>query len=98
MNSHTHRFNSSFVNGTTDAGFEAVRDEFERNFTERDAVGAAFSVSHRGRLVVDLWGGHLDRQRTTPWEQDTVTTVFSATKGVTACALALIHSRGFRLG
>jgi len=43
--------------------------------------------------VVDLWGGYLDEARTQPWRQDTVTTVFSTTKGVSATALALAHSR-----
>ena len=82
------------VQGTTDPGFEGVRVEFERNLRERRELGAAFAVSHRGRLVVDLWGGHCDRQRMLPWQRDTVTTVFSTTKGVSALVLALLHSRG----
>lgn len=81
------------VHGTTESGFEGVRYEFERNLADRGEFGAAFAVYHRGRLVVDLWGGHLDKQRTRPWQQDTVTTVFSTTKGVSATALALAHSR-----
>lgn len=56
------------VHGTTDPGFEGVRVEFERNLRERRELGAAFAVCHRGRLVVDLWGGHRDRQQTLPWE------------------------------
>lgn len=81
------------VQGSIAPGFEAVRDAFARNLSERGEVGAAFAVYHRGQKVVDLWGGHLDRGRTTPWEEDTVTTVFSTTKGVAALALALAHSR-----
>jgi CubicO group peptidase (beta-lactamase class C family) len=74
-------------------GFESVRWEFERNFAERGELGAAVAVHHRGRLAVDLWGGHLDKARRTPWAEDTVTTVFSTTKGVASLALALAHSR-----
>ncbi|MGO9507484.1 MAG: serine hydrolase, partial [Mycobacterium sp.] len=45
--------------------------------------GAAVSVYHRGRLVVDLWGGvrGLDR---VPWTRDTLAMCWSTTKGVVA--------------
>jgi len=83
----------SEIHGTTAPGFEAVRYEFENNLQFRGELGAAFAVYHRGRLVVDLWGGHHDRRRTRPWQRDSVTTVFSTTKGISALALALAHSR-----
>lgn len=86
--------NASTVHGTVAPGFEAVRREFEHNFTYRKELGAAFSVYHRGHKVVDLWGGHLDKKRETPWQEDTVTTVFSSTKGISALTLAHAHSRG----
>jgi len=38
-------------------GFEEVRAEFERNFAERDEIGAAVAAYWRGEKVVDLWGG-----------------------------------------
>ncbi len=84
----------STLQGTVAPGFEAVRFEFERNFTDRGELGAAFAVYHRGKKVVDLWGGHRDRNRTSPWEEDTLTTIFSSTKGIAALTLALAHSRG----
>jgi len=82
------------VHGHVEPGFESVRHEFERNFADRGELGAAFAVEHRGRLVVDLWGGHLDKKRRVPWREDTVTTVFSTTKGISSLAMALAHSRG----
>jgi CubicO group peptidase (beta-lactamase class C family) len=82
------------LGGSVEAGFEGVQYEFERNFSDRDELGAAFAVYHRGRKVVDLWGGYRDRKLKTPWLSDSVTTVFSTTKGITALALALAHSRG----
>lgn len=88
------RPSSDIVHGTTEPGFEGVRYEFEHNLTHRGELGAAFSVYHRGKMVVDLWGGHLDRKRETPWQADTLTTVFSTTKGIAAATLALAHSRG----
>lgn len=38
------------------SGFEKVREEFERNFAERDEIGAAVAAYWRGEAVVDLWG------------------------------------------
>jgi len=88
------RSTSPLVAGTVEPGFESVLFEFERNFTDRKELGAAFAVYHRGKKVVDLWGGYRDRARTSPWEADTLTTIFSSTKGIASLTLALAHSRG----
>lgn len=75
------------LHGWTADGFEGVRDVFARNFENGSEVGAAFSAYHRGRKVVDLWGGIADQDTGAPWEEDTLALVFSTTKGVTAiCA------------
>lgn len=75
------------IDGWVAPGFEGVRDAFRRNFDEGREVGAAFSAFHRGRKVVDLWGGVADQDSGTPWEEDTLMLVFSTTKGMTAvCA------------
>jgi CubicO group peptidase (beta-lactamase class C family) len=47
-----------------------------------------------GRLVVDLWGGYRDGRTKDPWEVDTMVSVFSATKGMAAAAMAVAHTRG----
>lgn len=45
---------------------------------------------HEGRAVVDVWGGTADRRTATAWEADTVSVVYSCTKGATAlCAHVL---------
>ena len=80
--------------GEVAPGFEAVRDEFARNFRERRELGAAVAAYHRGEKVVDLWGGYRDRQRETPWDRDTMVLVFSTSKGLAAMCIALAHSRG----
>lgn len=82
------------VRGEVEPGYGEVADEFRRNFTERKELGAACAVVVDGRLVVDLWGGHRDKRRTKTWVRDTLVTVFSTTKGMTAAAMALAHSRG----
>jgi CubicO group peptidase (beta-lactamase class C family) len=74
------------IEGWVAPGFEAVRTAFEKNFEHGD-VGAAYAAYHRGRQVVDLWGGVADITTGRPWAQDTMVVVFSTTKGVTAmCA------------
>lgn len=82
------------VHGDVDEGFGPVADAFRANFEDRAELGAACAVVVDGRSVVDLWGGHRDRARTRPWDRDTMVTVFSATKGLCAAAMAVAHSRG----
>jgi CubicO group peptidase (beta-lactamase class C family) len=78
---------SGQVEGWTDPEFEPVRDAFVRNFEKGDEVGAAFAAYHRGRKVVDLWGGIANTETGAPWEEDTIVLVYSTTKGITAmCA------------
>jgi CubicO group peptidase (beta-lactamase class C family) len=47
-----------------------------------------------GEPVVDLWGGHLDEARTTPWEENTLTNVWSTTKTMTNLCALLLADRG----
>lgn len=82
------------VHGTVEDGWEAVRAAFARNFSHRGERGAAFALHHRGRKVVDLWAGDSAFDGGPPWAEDTAQTVRSATKGVAAACLLLLHQRG----
>lgn len=82
------------VEGGCDSRFETVADEFVRNFVERGEVGASLCVSHEGRTVVDLWGGLARPEDGVPWTRDTVSIVFSCTKGATALCAHVLASRG----
>jgi CubicO group peptidase (beta-lactamase class C family) len=82
------------IGGDVAPGFERVRTAFKRNFAERDELGAACAVVYRGEVVVDLWGGYRDIDRTQPWESDTLVLLFSATKGVAAAAMAHARAKG----
>src|SRR5690349_4128588 len=78
-------------NGTCNSRFDAVREEFERNFSERDEIGASVCVTLDGETVVDLWGGVADPATNRPWERDTIGQVWSNTKGaVSLCAHMLV--------
>ena len=52
------------------------------------------AVEHEGELVVNLWGGHQDALRTSPWQEDTLVNVWSVTKGVTATCIAKLINDG----
>jgi CubicO group peptidase (beta-lactamase class C family) len=82
------------IGGDVAEGFGGVADAFRSNFRRRGEIGAAVAVYRDGRQVVDLWGGWRDRHRGSRWEFDTVVPVFSTTKGMSAAAMAVAHSRG----
>ena len=83
------------VNGFVAPGFEEVRVEFERNFTDRGDIGAAVAAYWRGEKVVDLWGGRRAPDSDAPWDRDTMVAVMSTTKGIAAMTLALANARGW---
>lgn len=68
------------TDGTVADGFEAVADAFQQNFTEHAEVGAAAHVRIDGRVVVDLWGGHVDATESATWRPDTLVNVYSVGK------------------
>ncbi|HTY34921.1 serine hydrolase domain-containing protein, partial [Mycobacterium sp.] len=70
------------VTGRYDDEFREVANVFRKQIA-RTGGGASVAVYHRGRLVVDLWGGVRSRNGD-PWTRDTLAMCFSTTKGVTA--------------
>ncbi len=80
--------------GTAAPRFASVREEFERNFTDRGEVGASVCVTVDGEPVVDLWGGVADPETRAPWNEDTLVLVWSCTKGATALCAHILAARG----
>ena len=79
------------VNGFYTPQFEKVYETFFDLFASQGEIGASFCVWHKGKKVVDLWGGYQDRKGLKAWTPDTLTTLFSCTKGLTAlCFLTLV--------
>jgi CubicO group peptidase (beta-lactamase class C family) len=58
------------------------------------AGGGAVCVYHRGKCVVDIWGGVKDRAGT-PWSETTMAPSFSTTKGVASTLVHVFVDRGF---
>lgn len=80
--------------GTIEPGFEPLARVFAEHLRTGDEIGAALCVHHRGRPVVDLWGGVADVTTGRPWRESTRIVVFSVTKGLAAMALNLLADRG----
>ena len=82
------------VHGSCDPRFEAMRAVLAANLDSADDVGASVAVMLEGEMVVDLWGGFADEARTMPWQQNTITNVWSSTKTMMALSALMLHSRG----
>ena len=82
------------INGFCDARFERVAEEFERSFQQLGEVGASVCITLEGETMVDMWGGLANPATNEPWVKDTLTLVWSATKGATALCAHMLASRG----
>ncbi|MAC49155.1 MAG: esterase, partial [Verrucomicrobiales bacterium] len=71
---------------------------FEKNFKERDELGASVSVWFEGQEIVSLAGGFCDKEKSREWDERTLVPVWSATKGLASvCFLKVLHSHGISL-
>lgn len=82
------------IEGYCDDAFREVLDAFLDNFNERGEVGASVCLRVDGKTRVDLWGGAADRKTDRPWERDTMSVVYSCTKGATALCANILVDRG----
>lgn len=86
------------IQGFCTPGYEAVREAFAANFTEAaeglNEQAARFSMLVEGEAVVDLWAGHADTAKTTPFTETTLTSVFSTGKAVMAILMATAVEAG----
>jgi CubicO group peptidase (beta-lactamase class C family) len=82
------------ISGDIAPGFDAVADALRENFTAGEELGARFSAFRNGQVVVDIWAGHVDRARETPWADDTLACIFSTGKAVMSFLMARAVSKG----
>lgn len=82
------------VQGQWDDRFDGVKDAFAANFEQGLEVGASMAVVLEGEVVVDIWAGHVDEARTTAWDRDTITNVWSTTKTMAALCMLILADRG----
>ncbi len=74
--------------------FQRVYDALASNIHAGKEVGASLYVNIDGEDVIDIWGGWRDRERTVLWSEDTIVSVFSASKTVTSLAVLMLVDRG----
>jgi CubicO group peptidase (beta-lactamase class C family) len=82
------------IHGFCEPRFAALREAFAANFENGLELGASLAATWQGRTVVDLWAGWADRERTQPWEENTLTPVASSTKVATTLAVLTLADRG----
>ena len=82
------------INGTCDPRFDAMRSIMAANIASGADVGASAAVVLDGELVVDIWGGWVDAEHSAPWEENTLTNVWSSTKTMMFLTLLELADRG----
>lgn len=81
------------THGFADPQFQAVADEFSAFQDEGLDDGASLAIFQHGKPVLNLWAG-ADPDSGRGWEEHSVTTGFSITKGVTTVALLQLVDAG----
>lgn len=82
------------LSGHSEPKFDRLKDAFQSNFTSRGEIGAAIALQIDGQQVVSLWSGYKDSTAKTYWTEDTLTNVYSTTKGIAATTIAILVSDG----
>jgi CubicO group peptidase (beta-lactamase class C family) len=82
------------ISGFAAPGFAPVKDAFAANFDQGLERGARFTLVEAGEVVVDLWAGHADRALSRPFDDQTLTPIFSTTKTVAALLIARLVDAG----
>lgn len=83
------------IAGEIASGYDRVVDQFIENFKNDSEVGACMSATIDGNVVADLWGGYQDRNKTKPWERDTIVCMMSVNKAVGATCMFHAMDHGF---
>lgn len=71
-----------------------MKAAFAESFARGEELGARFALVREGELLVDLWAGHADRARSRPFDERTLTPIFSTTKAVAALLIARLVDQG----
>jgi CubicO group peptidase (beta-lactamase class C family) len=82
------------LHGFCDQRFEPLEALFRSNQESGIDEGASLAATLGGELVVDLWAGSTDYERTRPWVEDTLVTVFSTSKVMVNIAVLMVYDRG----
>jgi len=81
------------LDGTIHPDYADVAASLIRQIPTDQNAGSAVCVYHRGRSVVDIWGGTKDSAGR-PWVADTTAPSFSTTKGVLSTLIHILVDQG----
>src|ERR1700743_3738390 len=82
------------IHGRAPARFAAVKDALAESFAAGEELGCRFTLVEAGEVVLDLWAGCADRARTRPFDEATLTPIFSTTKALAALLIARLVDQG----
>ena len=74
--------------------FSEVQRIFNHNFDKYKEIGSSLCVIVDGEIVVDIWAGHKNKNKTDEWSKDTLSTAFSSTKAALALCAHMLIERG----
>jgi CubicO group peptidase (beta-lactamase class C family) len=74
------------------SGFEPIVDLFLSQAQDNPSGGRSLAIYREGDLVLDVWGGEAKPGQA--WTSDTVSTVFSCTKGIISIIISRLVSQG----
>ena len=74
--------------------FLEVERIFNHNFDKYKEIGSSLCVIVDGEIVVDIWAGHKNKDRTKDWSRDTLSVAFSSTKAALALCAHMLIERG----
>ncbi len=80
------------LSGHIDSRFSSVEPVFEQVLESQSSGGASFSMYVEGECVVDVWGG--EARAGVPWSPETVSVIFSCTKGLVSVLVGQLVERG----
>ena len=74
--------------------FSEVQRIFNHNFSKYEEIGSSLCVIVDGEIVVDIWAGHKNKNKTEEWSKDTLSIAFSSTKAALALCAHMLIERG----
>ena len=60
--------------------FSEVKRIFNHNFDKYKEIGCSLCIIVDGEIVVDIWAGYKNKDKTKEWSEDTLSVGFSSTK------------------
>ena len=74
--------------------FLEIEQIFNNNFNKYEEIGSSLCVIVDGEIVVDIWEGHKNKDKTEEWSEDTLSIAFSSTKAALALCAHILIERG----